>query len=93
MVEKRRPLSSLLRHAEKQVGDVSERKGSNVSGCYISFLVRFYRESGPGTPGSAANWRGEIEHIQTGKQHRFESLEEMFKYLRHQLSALEAGQT
>ena len=64
-----------------------------MSGCYISFLVRFYCDTGPGPSGPSPDWHGEVEHIQTGQRQQLDSLEEVFKYLRQQLAAAEAKQT
>lgn len=61
-----------------------------MSGCYVSFLVRFYWDRKPGSTGPATDWCGEVEHIQTGERQQFNSLEEVFKYLRHQLAILES---
>jgi hypothetical protein len=51
---------------------------------YLSFLVRLWREIGPEEPGLHTQWRGEIEHIQSGRKWAFDSLDELLGFLRRQ---------
>lgn len=49
---------------------------------YASFLVRMWREGDPerGTP--AADWEGEVQHIQTSRRRAFSTLDELLGLLR-----------
>lgn len=60
---------------------------------YISSLVRLWRDTRPQPPEGATAWQGEVENIQTGQQWQSDSLEEVFKHLRHQVAALEGRQS
>jgi hypothetical protein len=55
---------------------------------YRSFLVRLWCE--PGGEGDG-RWRGEAEHIQSGRSWRFASLEALLALLRAAIRAPEAG--
>ncbi len=58
---------------------------------YASFLIRMWREVDPAAPDAAAEWRGEIEHIQSGQRWRFVSIEALLACLRLQTEG--PGQT
>ena len=51
---------------------------------YASFLVRLWREQNPGAPEPDAAWRSEVEHIQSGQQWAFGTLDELLDFLRGQ---------
>lgn len=53
---------------------------------YLSFLIRMWREEVGNHNVQAPEWRGEVEHIQSGQVLRFYSLSELFDYLREQAS-------
>jgi hypothetical protein len=40
---------------------------------------------GPGQPQVTGDWQGEVEHIQSGRQWRFHSLDELLGWLRRQM--------
>jgi len=48
---------------------------------YSSYLIRFWREPA-GASGSA--WKGELEHIQSGRPWAFDGLEELLAALRQE---------
>ena len=52
---------------------------------YASFMIRLWRETGPGPPQATGDWQGEVEHIQSGRQWRFDSLDELLGWLRRQM--------
>lgn len=47
---------------------------------YTSYLVRVWREEA--APPSLAQWRAEVEHVQSGVRRRFESPDALWTYLR-----------
>lgn len=47
---------------------------------YASFLIRLWREDSPGD--TSPEWRGEVEHIQSGQRCTFSTLDEMLGFLR-----------
>jgi hypothetical protein len=49
---------------------------------YASFLIRMWREVDPTAPDVGTEWRGEIEHIQSGRQWSFDTLDEIPQSLR-----------
>ncbi len=53
---------------------------------YTSFLLRLWREPQPDAEGRTANaeWLVQTEHIPSGDQRYFASLEECFAYIRAQ---------
>jgi hypothetical protein len=53
------------------------------SGTYASYLVRMWREPGQHTA-AADGWQGEVEHIQSGRQWRFDHLPELLTLLGEQ---------
>ena len=55
---------------------------------YTSFLIRLWREPELDAEGRAAGgaWLVQIEHIPSGEQRYFASLEECFAYIRAQVS-------
>jgi len=54
---------------------------------YASFLVRLWRHSDQNGEGISTRWQSEVEHIQSGKSWRFNTLEELSAFL--QRSSLE----
>jgi len=54
---------------------------------YASFLVRLWRLPGQNGNGISTRWQSEVEHIQSGKSWRFNTLEELSTFL--QQSSLE----
>lgn len=55
----------------------------STSTTYASYLVRLWRHPGAESDG-AGEWEGEVEHIQSGQQWRFERLPELPTWLRVQ---------
>ena len=53
-----------------------------MSGDYFSYLLRLWRE----VEGTAV-WRASLQDPRTGERVGFASLDDMFKYLRHQVEA------
>jgi hypothetical protein len=51
---------------------------------YMSFMIRLWREQDPERPEVAADWQGEVEHIQSGRHWRFGTLDEVLRFLRQQ---------
>jgi predicted AlkP superfamily pyrophosphatase or phosphodiesterase len=49
---------------------------------YASFLVRLWREAEPDPREMAADWQGEVEHIQTSQRHALSTLDELLGLLR-----------
>ena len=49
---------------------------------YASFLVRLWCESCPEQAGLSNGWRGEVQHIQSGRCRSFDSLEDVLDFLR-----------
>ena len=52
---------------------------------YASFLVRLWREAEPDPREMAADWQGEVQHIQTSQRRDFATLDELFGLLRRQV--------
>ena len=48
---------------------------------YASFLVRLWREAEVEAAAPAADWHGEVEHIQSGQHWSFSALEEVLDFL------------
>lgn len=61
------------------------------SATYVSFLVRMWREPSSEQPGARTVWRGEVEHIQTGRRYAFETVEALLDFSRQQAAGLELG--
>ena len=59
---------------------------------YTSFLLRLWREPQPEAEGRAAGgeWLVQIEHIPSGEQRYFASLEECFAFIRAQTASASA---
>lgn len=51
---------------------------------YASFLVRMWREPALKGRSPDAPWKGELEHIQSGRHWAFDGLEELFTALRQE---------
>jgi hypothetical protein len=49
---------------------------------YTSFLIRLWRETNPEAQTPPADWRGEVEHIQSGQRWTFNTLDELMDFLR-----------
>ena len=49
------------------------------------FLVRFSSSAGPST----GNYRGRVEHVQTGRVIRFSSMDEIAKFTQEMLAEVE----
>ena len=58
---------------------------------YLSFLVRLWREPVPGGPEVESGWRGEVEHIQSGRRWTLQSLEEVLDCLYRQAETATRG--
>jgi hypothetical protein len=56
---------------------------------YVSFLIRLWREESPEVLEPAADWQGEVEHIQSGRHWTFSTLDELLSFLRRQAEASE----
>jgi hypothetical protein len=52
---------------------------------YLSFLVRLWCENEPAASDPCPQWQGEVEHIQSGQQWKFNSLDELLEFLRRQI--------
>jgi hypothetical protein len=48
---------------------------------YASFLVRLWHSAEPRPNGSADDWHGEVEHIQSGRRLAFDSLGELCRFM------------
>lgn len=60
----------------------------NLSTMYASFLVRVWQDAEiVETP---TIWRVEIEHIQSGQKQHFDSLDQAFDFLHHQVQPPES---
>jgi len=55
----------------------------STSTTYASYLVRLWRQPVAESDG-AVEWQGEVEHIQSGQQWRFECLPDLLTLLRVQ---------
>lgn len=51
---------------------------------YASFLIRLWREADGDAASEPADWRGEIEHIQTGERWNFETRTQLLDFLRRE---------
>jgi len=51
---------------------------------YTSYLIRLWRELNPDPRVLPAEWRGEVEHIQSGQCWSFSTLDELLGFLRRQ---------
>lgn len=49
---------------------------------YASFLIRLWREVGRDQPSPTSDWHSDVEHIQTGEQWKFDTLEGLLSFLR-----------
>jgi len=58
-------------------------------GAYVSFLIRLWREDDLDPTAPAAEWKAQVEHIQSGRQWTFRTVEEMLAFLRRQVNATE----
>ncbi|MFQ6102263.1 MAG: hypothetical protein ACE5OS_13670 [Anaerolineae bacterium] len=56
---------------------------------YASFLIRLWREASANATAPAADWQGEVEHIQSGRRWTFSTLDELLGFLRRQAEAPE----
>jgi len=52
---------------------------------YASFLVRLWREAEPDRREMAADWQGEVQHIQTSQRWTFSTFDELLGLLRRQV--------
>lgn len=59
---------------------------------YASFLIRLWREAGVDATAPPADWHSEVEHIQTGRQWTFSTLDELLGFLRRQTDKPEGWQ-
>ena len=50
---------------------------------YASSLIRLWRETAADARELTADWHSEVEHIPTGEQWTFDTLDEMLSFLRH----------
>jgi hypothetical protein len=62
-------------------------RSASVQQDYASFLIRMWRETDPTVPDEVAEWRGEVEHIQSGGRRKFDMLDEVPELLRRQVTA------
>jgi len=53
-----------------------------------TFIVRFWREPGTG----AGRWRGQVQHIQSGKRAAFAEEEALLSFIRRWVQTLEVEQ-
>ena len=49
---------------------------------YISFLVRMWREESLEMPEPTGDWRGEVEHVQSGRRWTFDTLDKLLCFVR-----------
>lgn len=56
---------------------------------YASFLVRLWHEDSTDSDETAVDWRGEVEHIQSGQRWILSTLDETLNCLRGQADDLE----
>lgn len=49
---------------------------------YLSYLIRLWREGETTSDAPAAEWQGEVEHIQSGEKWSFASLSEVLAFLK-----------
>jgi hypothetical protein len=59
-------------------------------GAYVSFLIRLWREDDPDPGAPAARWRAQVEHIQSGRQWTFQTVEGTLAFLRRQVKDSDA---
>lgn len=48
---------------------------------YLSLLVRMWREDGAPDLAAVADWHSEVEHIQSGKLWKFETLNDLVAFI------------
>jgi hypothetical protein len=60
---------------------------------YASFLIRMWREVDPAAPYTAAEWHGEVEHIQSGQHSKFASEAELWEFLHQSLEQISSGKS
>jgi hypothetical protein len=58
---------------------------------YHSYLLRFWQEDCGGEPDKI--WRGEVESIQTGQKWQFNSLDDLFRFLRRKMARMTTHDT
>jgi hypothetical protein len=75
---------SLIRRGKKEKCDVT------ASATYMSFLVRMWQEHSPNLPETMADWHSEVEHIQSGQQWVFHTLETLLCFLQEMADDPEA---
>jgi hypothetical protein len=63
-------------------------RSASVQQEYASFLIRMWREVDLAVPEAAAEWRGEIEHIQSGRHWSFDALDEVPELLQQPTQTL-----
>ena len=63
-------------------------RSASVQQEYASFLIRMSREIDPAVPDAAAEWHGEVEHIQSGRHSSFDALDEVPELLQQSATAL-----
>jgi len=81
--------SSVCFHqATSSAGSQEERQVID-SPTYVSFLVRLWREPASELPERTAGWQGEVEHIQSGRRWKFDSLDQLFAAIRRQVEGRE----
>ncbi len=56
-----------------------------IMGAYVSFLIRLWREDDPDPEAPAADWKAQVEHIQSGRQWTFRTVEETLAFLHRQV--------
>jgi hypothetical protein len=61
-------------------------RSASVQHEYASFLIRMWRGVDPAVPVTVAEWRGSIEHIQSGQRSTFASVDDLWKLLCRQLA-------
>jgi len=71
---------------------VRKRNMTDFKPDYSSFLLRLWREPQPGAEGRATSgeWLVQLEHIPSGEQRYFASLEECFAFIRAQAAGASA---
>lgn len=58
---------------------------------YASFLVRMWREGDPKRGRPAADWQGEVQHIQTSQRRAFSTWNELLGLLRQVMEDADAS--
>jgi len=59
---------------------------------YVSFVLRLWLEEEADEP-EEPDWRGEVEHIQTGRRWTFDTLEETLSFLRRHIEEPNVSRT